>query len=167
VATTDAGPNTLAVRAAGGIFLGDSFTPVMTAGHLIDTSTGAYLTSGGTWTNLSDRNLKENFIDVDGEAILRKLAAMPITTWNYRKESATTRHLGPMAQDFAAAFHLGDSDRSISTVDEGGIALAAAKALEARSTAQQQQIDALRQENEELRQRLEKIERLLSDHPQK
>jgi hypothetical protein len=128
---------------------------------LIDTVTGAYLTTGGTWTNSSDRNRKENFRDVGGEEVLRKLANMPVTTWNYRNEPATVRHLGPMAQDFFAAFALGDSDKAISTVDEGGVALAAAKALETRTGTQQQEIDALRQENLELRQRLERLEKLL------
>lgn len=161
VATNDAGSNTLTVRAANGIYLGtNTGTPVIAAGHFIETSTGAYLTSGGTWTNSSDRNLKENFNDVDGEEILRKLAAMPITTWNYRKEQGTTRHLGPMAQDFFAAFHLGDSDKSISTVDEGGVALAAAKALAART-------EELERENADLRQRLERLEKILLDNQKK
>jgi hypothetical protein len=158
VPTNDAGAATLTVRAANGIYLGtNTGTPAIGGGHFIETSTGAYLTSGGTWTNSSDRNLKENFRDVDGDEVLRKLAAMPITTWNYRKESNRTRHLGPMAQDFFAAFALGDSDRSISTVDEGGVALAAAKALNAR-------VNALEQENADLRQRLERLEKILLDN---
>jgi hypothetical protein len=86
---------------------------------------------------------------------------MPITTWSYRNESPAVRHLGPMVQDFYAAFALGDSDKAISTVDEGGVALAAAKVLEMRIRTQQQEIDALRAENAELRQRLERLEKLL------
>jgi hypothetical protein len=157
VATQDAGSNTLTVRAANGIYLGTSTgTPSITAGHFIETSTGAYLTSGGTWTNSSDRNLKQNFRTVDGEEILGKLLALPITTWNYRNEATSTRHLGPMAQDFRAAFGLGDSEKSISTVDEGGVALAAAKALAVRTKM-------LEEENAELHRRLERLEKLLLD----
>ena len=163
VNTTDAGTGTLTIRAATGIYLTNTTgTGSITSGHFLDTYTGAYLSTGGTWTNSSDRNKKENFLDVDGEEILRKLAAMPITTWNYRTESTSVRHLGPMAQDFAAAFHLGDTDKAISTVDEGGVALAAAKALESRTTAQDARINALEKENAELRERLDRLEKLLT-----
>jgi hypothetical protein len=167
--TTDSGAGTFTLRALNGIYLTNSTgTGSITTGHLIDTVTGAYLTTGGTWTNSSDRNKKENFLDVDGEELLRRLAAIPITTWNYKTEAKAMRHLGPMAQDFFAAFHLGDSDKAISTVDEGGVALAAAKALEARTATQQQRIDALQRENAELRERLDRIEKRLekNDHPQ-
>jgi Tfp pilus assembly protein PilN len=69
--------------------------------------------------------------------------------------------MGPTAQDFAAHFHLGDSDRSISTVDAAGVALAAGQALEKRTAAQQTRIDALEQENAELRRRLERLEKAM------
>jgi hypothetical protein len=169
--TTDSGTGTFTLRAVNGIYLtNNTGTGSINAGHFIDTVTGAYLTTGGTWTNSSDRNKKENFRDVAGEEVLRKLANMPVTTWNYRNESSAVRHLGPMAQDFYAAFALGDSDKAISTVDEGGVALAAAKALDARTLTQQQEIDALRAENAALQQRLERLEKLLlrqEEHPQK
>lgn len=38
-------------------------------------------------------------------------------------------HIGPMAQDFNAAFQLGESDRAITTVDADGVALAAIQGL--------------------------------------
>jgi hypothetical protein len=37
--------------------------------------------------------------------------------------------MGPMAQDFRAAFELGSDDKRISTVDADGVALAAIQAL--------------------------------------
>jgi hypothetical protein len=163
VATNDAGTSTLTVRAANGIYLGtNTGTPSIPSGVFIQTSTGAYLTSTGVWTNTSDRALKENFEPVDGEEILQKIGNLPITTWNYRKEGHV-RHLGPMAQDFAAAFHLGDSDKSISTVDEGGVAIAGVKALVERSTKQQEAINELKKENAELKSRLDKLEQLVQE----
>jgi len=39
------------------------------------------------------------------------------------------RHLGPTAQDFHAAFGLGESERTIATVDADGVALAAIQGL--------------------------------------
>src|SRR6185369_454419 len=121
---------------------------------------------GGAWQSVSDRNMKENFADVDGEAILRRLREVPIQSWNYKAQNARIRHIGPMAQDFMAAFQVGDDDKHISTIDPDGVALAGVKALDARTTTQQQEIDALRRENAELRQRLERLEKMLSDNSQ-
>lgn len=161
VATNDAGTSTFTLRASNGIYLGtNTGTPSIPSGVFIQTSTGAYLTSTGVWTNTSDRELKENFEPVDGEELLDKISNLPVTTWNYRQE-AHVRHLGPMAQDFSAAFNLGDSDKSISTVDEGGVAIAGVKALTERSTKQQETIDDLKKENAELKNRLNKVEQLL------
>ena len=53
----------------------------------------------------------------------------PMQTWKYKAETGSVRHLGPMAQDFRAAFALGQDDKHISTVDEGGVALAAVQEL--------------------------------------
>lgn len=90
--------------------------------HHLDMGDGAY-EEGGSWTNASDRNLKENFIAVDNPQLLSKINAMSIETWNYKSEGKSVRHLGPVAQDFYAAFGLGQDDKHISTVDEGGVAL--------------------------------------------
>jgi hypothetical protein len=124
---------------------------------------------GGSWSSVSDRNMKEHFADVDGEEILHRLREVPILTWNYKAQSSRIRHIGPMAQDFMAAFHVGEDDRHIATIDPDGVALAGVKALDARTLTQQQQIDALRQENAELRERLERLEKLLAkeDEPKK
>ena len=104
----------------------------LTPGGVVDymmMGNSAHLTAGGAWTNASDRNVKANFAPVDSRAVLDKVLGLPISTWNYKAEDAATRHLGPMAQDFAAAFALGSDDKSISTVDEEGVALAAVQGL--------------------------------------
>jgi hypothetical protein len=92
-------------------------------------SSGARLTAGGVWTNASDENLKENFKPVDGEALLEKIEELPISQWNYKVESDDVTHIGPTAQDFKAAFGVGANDKTISTIDPSGIALAAIKQL--------------------------------------
>lgn len=66
---------------------------------------------------------------VEGYEVLEKLAALPISTWNYTWDPPTTRHLGPMAQDFAAAFGLGDDDKTINMVDANGVNMVAIQAL--------------------------------------
>ncbi|MBN2379727.1 tail fiber domain-containing protein [candidate division WOR-3 bacterium] len=117
------------VRAEGGVWFGTHSSPSWPTGSFIATSTGAYLSSGGTWTNASDRNLKEGFQPVDQDDILEKVAELPITSWNYKSENNSVKHIGPVAQDFHAAFGVGTDDKSISTIDADGVALVAIQAL--------------------------------------
>lgn len=91
----------------------------------------------------SDRNAKENIQPVNPDEILAKVVTLPISTWTLKEEPNGT-HIGPMAQDFHAAFGFGNSDTAIATVDADGVALAA--------------IQALVKENAELRRRIEALE---------
>ena len=54
---------------------------------------------------------------------------MPIRTWSYNGQDPSIRHIGPTAQDFRAAFHVGQDGHYISTVDADGVALAAIQEL--------------------------------------
>jgi hypothetical protein len=94
----------------------------------IGTWTGAFLSDGGTWTNSSDRDSKVEITSVDSASILAKVASLPISTWRYKVEQGQI-HLGPMAQDFRAAFGLGADEKHIATIDADGVALAAIQAL--------------------------------------
>lgn len=106
---------------------------------------GVHVAAGsGSWSTISDRNLKENFQNVDLENLLRQIDDLPIATWNYKAQDDGTRHIGPVAQDFFQAFGVGEDDRSIATVDADGVAFAAIKALYARNLAQQQEIVELK-----------------------
>jgi hypothetical protein len=105
----------------------------------------------------SDRDLKENFTPVSAREVLDKVAAMPITRWNFKGDTATP-HVGPMAQDFHAAFSLGTDDKHIATVDADGVALAAIQGLNEKVEDRSQKLEA---ENAELKARLEKLEKLL------
>jgi hypothetical protein len=128
---------------------------------VISTSTGAYLSTGGTWTNSSDVNRKHFFEDVSGDDILDRLSRVPIRTWSYRAEMESVRHLGPTAQDFHAAFALGNDEKSIATIDADGVALAGVQTLDVRTRDQAKRIESLERENAELKVRLEKIEQSL------
>src|SRR4029079_13845755 len=79
--------------------------------------------------SLSDRNAKANITAVDGQAVLAKLASIPVAVWNYKTQDASIKHIGPMAQDFAAAFGVGEDNVSINTVDADGVSLAAIQGL--------------------------------------
>jgi hypothetical protein len=101
----------------------------------------------------SDRNLKENFAPVSPRAVLEKVAALPISRWNFKGDAATP-HIGPMAQDFHAAFGTGTDERHIATVDADGVALAAIQGLN-------QKLEETRAENAELKARLDALEKII------
>src|SRR6516164_6302622 len=109
---------------------------------------------GTTWVTGSDRNSKLNFTAVNPREVLDKVAAMPITEWQY-KVAPGREHIGPMAQDFHVAFGLnGADDKHIADVDEGGVALAAIQGLN-------QKLEDQQAENAELKKRLAALETLV------
>jgi hypothetical protein len=118
---------------------------------------------GTTWQNGSDRNSKEDFTAINPRDVLEKVSALPITEWKYKVEADGTEHLGPMAQDFHAAFGLnGPDDKHIATVDEEGVALAAIQGLNQKVEDQLKEKDdelhALKQQNDSLAGRLNELE---------
>jgi hypothetical protein len=115
----DAAANQFLARASGGVYLYSNEAA----------TAGVKLAAGsGTWSSLSDRNAKTAIAPLDDASILAKVASLPVSAWSYRSERGV-RHVGPMAQDFYAAFGVGEDDRHITSIDEDGIALAAIKAL--------------------------------------
>ena len=55
------------------------------------------------------------------------------------------RHLGPMAQDFMAAFRLGDDDRKINLLDANGVLTVAIQALYRRLVQLEAEVAALKE----------------------
>ena len=112
-----------AVRARGGVSFRVASTTNAGAGA------GCSLPAGGapSWSCSSDRNLKEAFSAISPRAILDKVAALPLSTWRFI--GTERRHIGPMAQDFRAAFGFGVDDKTITTSDVSGVALAAIQGL--------------------------------------
>lgn len=133
-----------------------------------DLSTGVYMNNGGTsWTSVSDRNMKENFEEINGEEILGKIKNLSITQWNYKGNSDDIKYIGPMAQDFHASFGLGGSDSlGISTLAFDGVNMAAIQALVHRTDKIQALEETIEQQDAEikaLRQEIEEIKRLLEN----
>jgi hypothetical protein len=117
---------------------------------VVDTSA---VTVFGTFNNFSDRNAKKDFAPVSPSQILDKVAQLPISEWSYKVDS-TTRHIGPMAQDFYATFNVGTDDRHIAPIDEGGVAFAAIQALNRKVEEKDGQL-------RQLERRVEQLEQLL------
>ncbi len=114
------------------------------------------LSSGGLGLALqisqqSDRNVKREFAPVDTANILNRVLQLSITTWNDKAKDQSVRHIGPMAQDFAAMFGVGQDDKHINMVDANGIALAAIQALYEKIYERDAQIAELRAEVDALK----------------
>ena len=145
------GANRFDVRATGGVRFVSGYGclgPCVEQGVKLDPGSGS-------WANLSDRNAKSDIEAIDPRDVLARVLALPIYTWRYNAQDSGIRHMGPMAQDFHAAFELnGDDDRTIATVDPDGVALAAIQGLHG-------EIQTLRDENADLRGQLADLVRRL------
>lgn len=112
----------------------------------------------GSYLQSSSRSRKHGIEPVDQQQVLAKLVALPINHWSYNTEQGV-RHMGPMSEDFYASFGLGGTSQGITTVDAGGVALAAIQGLKQEKdeelarlvAAQDAQITALKKELESLR----------------
>jgi trimeric autotransporter adhesin len=131
-------PNQFNVRATGGTRIVSAVNGSGAPAAGVELAPGS-----GAWSTLSDRAVKADILAVDPRTILARLAAVPITTWRYRTQDASVRHIGPMAQDFYAAFGVGEDARHISTVDADGVALAAIQALTQENAALHARVAAL------------------------
>jgi hypothetical protein len=93
---------------------------------------------------MSTRNVKTSFSLVEGKQVLQKLSNVPIFTWNYRHQTPSIQHMGSLAEDFFAAFGLGEDAKYINAVDVDGVALAAIQGLYQLVREQEDQIMAQR-----------------------
>lgn len=132
--------NQFRARATGGV----QFVTGINGTTGADTAGVLVAAGGGSWSSLSDRNAKQNFSPINSREILQRVANIPILKWNYKSQDAGVQHIGPMAQDFAAAFSVGEDDKHITTVDADGVALAAIQGLNEIVQAQQAEINTLK-----------------------
>ena len=107
--------------------------------------------------NTTSARAQKTAIDpVSPPEVLERVEALDVSTWEFT-ETDDSRHIGPMAEDFAEQFALGD-DEHIATVDADGVAFAAIQALAAENDEKDDRIDELeaeaasaREENAELK----------------
>ncbi|MCX4548045.1 tail fiber domain-containing protein [Streptomyces sp. NBC_01267] len=82
---------------------------------------------------------------VNGYAVLETVATLPLSTWRYLWEPEDVRHLGPMAQDWQAAFGFNQDGTTIPVVDGLGVALVCVQALNRRVEELTAEVDRLRE----------------------
>jgi hypothetical protein len=113
------GRNQFRVRARGGTWFYSNWAM----------TNGAYLAPGSnSWASACDRENKEDFRPVDRQELLDRLAAMPIRDYKMKDQDDGTRHIGPVAQDFAT-LGFGEDNTSINLADADGVLFAAVQAL--------------------------------------
>ena len=112
----------------------------------------------GYLSERSDMFAKENFKMVNGSEVLERLSEIPISVWNYKDDESKTEHMGPMAQDFYAAFGLGKDDTHIAALDVNGVVLASIQELSKTITEKETEIQVLNDKVNSLEIRLEKLE---------
>jgi len=124
------GNNQFDVRASGGV--------LFTSGS----SSVSWSPGAASWSFTSDRNAKENFKSLNVKAVLDKVAKLPLMEWNYK--GYDQRHVGPMAQDFHAAFPFNENDKMLNSADVAGVSLAAIQGLNQELNDKQAEIAELR-----------------------
>jgi hypothetical protein len=148
---------------------------------------GAYLTTGGTWTNGSSRSFKEHFVQYRPAEVLEKIRQLPVEGYFYK--GTEEYHITPMAEDFYRLFGTGvheiietdstgqlvrrpnpDVDKYLAASDMAGVALLGIQALHeqlrqqvfdmrAENAQLRQQVSDMRMEDAQLRQRVADLER--------
>ena len=116
-------------------------------------TTTAKLSNGGTWTNASDKRLKENIEALDRNKILEKINQLTIAKWNYKADHSR-KYIGPMAQDFFELFGVGD-DTTISTIDPAGVALLGVQALS-------EKMEVLKEQNKDLQEQIDELKHVIA-----
>ncbi len=145
--------NSLTMRFIGGYRLWSSYP---------DSTAGVYMRHGQSgWSNYCDRNKKENFEPVNGEWVLGKIKNIPITKWSYKKTDPNEKYIGPMAQDFYAAFQLNGTDSlGINSISIDGVNMAGVIALEKRTSEIKATLQILIDENRKLKEQLSNVSKI-------
>lgn len=172
IETVSTNTNSFTVRAPGGVrfitTLVDSATVPSGAYSNASYTNGVFLApNSGAWASLSDSNAKTKVTSINPREILAKLGSMPVTEWEY-KADPNRRYIGPMAQDFHAAFGLGADDKSITTLDSDGVMYAAIQGLLEELRSRDRRIEELESKSAEvetLRTKMENLEKRLNSLP--
>jgi hypothetical protein len=126
---------------------------------LVVESTGRVSMPGGATsiaraTERVNRGEVGNETDVDHAELLEAIRSLPVPEWEYLSEPGEARHIGPLAEDFHAAFGLG-SGGEVAPGDVAGVALAAAQALQGEQRT-------LERENKKLRKKVSRLGKKLA-----
>lgn len=135
---------------------------------------GGNMTILGSLSQQSSQESKERIQSVDLKEVLEKVVSLPVSEWSYKHDKGRVKHIGPMAEDFHALFKVGVDNKSISSIDTSGVALAAIKSLHQVNkrlkadthkalAKKDQQIADLQRQNSVLSKRMQAMESKLTE----
>ena len=156
VSLTGTGGPEFTVRSNGRVKMGTG------SNTTFDLNPSGNLAISGTLSEGSSRSIKRDFSAVDSLEVLNRVNELPLTSWNYKFDDPTIRHLGPVAEDFHAAFALGEDEKRLSSLDTSGVALAAIQGLSQLVDDKETAIAELQLVNAEMAERLDAIEKTLA-----
>jgi hypothetical protein len=115
------------------------------AGHELHTSSGAYLTTAGVWTNASSREYKDAIAPLSMDAAEKTLAALEPVTFRYKNE-ADQQRVGFIAEDVPELVAMKDR-KGLSPMD---IVAVLTRVLQEKSRVIDDQAEMLRQQQKKL-----------------
>lgn len=140
----------LVLRADGGMYITNtSGEATYNPSRLINTSIGAYLSSGGTWTNASSRDYKENISNLSLEQAINAVQQLQPVTYNYKADQEE-QCVGFIAEDVPDLVAVKDR-KGLSPMD---IVAVLTKVVQ----NQQQEMALLKEESKWLKERIALLE---------
>jgi hypothetical protein len=124
------------------------------AGHEIHTSSGAYL-AGGTWTDASSRELKDNIVSLTSEDAAKALAELNPVRYNY-KVTPDEGHVGFIAEDVPELVAMKDR-KGLSPMDIVAVLTKAVQEQKQQLVAQDQKLQAERARGDSMEGRLQML----------
>ena len=137
---------------AGSWTMGDGSTDAIVV------SSSGNVTIAGTLSQSSSRSIKHRITPVKSGEVLERARSIGIARWRYKNDQTQAEHMGPMAEDFRAAFGLGADDQHLASSDVAAVALASMQALSRVVEQQATELRRLTRENKQLAERLARIE---------
>jgi hypothetical protein len=147
-------------------------------------TTGVTLAAGGiSWAAASDKNKKENLVEVSSGNILQRVVELPIYEYNFIGNPKEQKCIGPVAQDWHSlvtpleTYIEEEEDKngeivqvekeakdklSIETMDAIGVCLASIKALAEQNEKLSLRIETLEKQNELLLSKNQQFEEMVS-----
>ena len=118
---------------------------------------GAYLSSGGVWTNASSIKFKTSFSDIVSKEVLSQLNKLVVKRWRYK--GTNEYHIGPFAEQFTSLFDLGvvGDKEHISTMDLVGVSIIGIQEQSKMINDLKKENDSIKKENHKIKAQLELI----------
>ncbi|HKO57900.1 MAG TPA: tail fiber domain-containing protein [Thermoanaerobaculia bacterium] len=141
--------NRVTISAAGNIGIGGVTSPTSPLQH----SNGAFLSSGGAWTNASSRDLKDDIHALDGRVAEETLGRLEPVTFRYKNAPAEA-HVGFIAEDVPDLVAV-EGRKGLSAMDIVAVLTRVVQDQQKTMQEQQKTIDALAAKVEQLEKKQE------------